>query len=435
MNKTNQIVDLLTNKQNNSIQRRDNLVFVKNEQEFKDILDSTISLSNVYDPLLGNGCEQEKIKELTILNNSVDISKIEEYTKTLESKVDDLYNNVSNQLIQDYQKNENTSANNIIMKNEELLNSHLKEVEKICEQLIDEWKIEILGEVNFKFQQQLIEIDQKQEHKLKVKSLINEDSFLTKRQVKNKNKILTEFEKHRSQITQNYLNKRSDILKKEYDELLKDDKLFELSSGHNWNNFKKITLFISNEIGIINDLEDLLNHQELIRTRNYTKRAILNQHHINGHFKDEKKYLKSLYDLRVKFMYGLGSEIVILKFLIEHYKKLNSLRLRLETLNHPLSNYAVYFDILNRIEKQTQLLAKIETLKYDNYDFNADVILDDLESNITKINEIKHNSNVLNKTKVIKTIIEPKYELELISKDDKVDGVKVYVNDQEILSK
>jgi len=134
-------------------------------------------------------------------------------------------------------------------------------------------------------------------------------------------------------------------------------------------------------------------------------------------------------------MYGLGSEIVILKFLIEHYKKLNSLRLRLETLNHPLSSYAVYFDVLNRIEKQTQLLAKIETLKYDNYDFNADVILDDLESNITKINEIKHNSNVLNKTKVIKTIIEPKYELELISKDDKVDGVKVYVNDQEILSK
>lgn len=71
----------------------------------------------------------------------------------------------------------------------------------------------------------------------------------------------------------------------------------------------------------------------------------------------------------------------------------------------------------------------METLKYDNYDFNADVILDGLEENTTNENQ------VVNKTKVIKTIIEPKYELELNSKDNKFSGVKVFVNDQEITPK
>lgn len=62
-------------------------------------------------------------------------------------------------------------------------------------------------------------------------------------------------------------------------------------------------------------------------------------------------------------MYGLGSEIVILKFLIEHYKTLSELRLKLQELKHPLSSYAVYFDVLNRIEKQTYLLAKVGNFK------------------------------------------------------------------------
>lgn len=429
MNKTNQIVDLLTNKKNDSIQRRDQVVFVKNEKEAKEVLASDISLNDIFNPLLSNDYEQKKIKQLVILNNSIKVNKIEEYTKALENKVDDLYTNVSNQLIEDYQKIQNVNTNEIVTKNEELLNTHLKEVEKICEQIIDEWKIELLGEINFKFEQDLVQIDEMQENKLKAKSLTNEDSFLTRRQVKIKNKIIAEFEKQRTQASQNHLSKRNDILQKERDALLKNNELFELDSNGNWDNFKKIALFISSEIGIINDLEDLLNHQELIRTENYTKRATLNRYRINGHFKDEKNYFKALYDLRVKFMYGLGSEIVILKFLIEHYKTLSELRLKLQELKHPLSSYAVYFDVLNRIEKQTYLLAKVEALKYDNYDFNADVILDGLEENTTNENQ------VVNKTKVIKTIIEPKYELELNSKDNEFSGVKVFVNDQEITPK
>lgn len=138
MNKTNQIVDLLTNKKNDSIQRRDQVVFVKNEQEAKEVLASDISLNDIFNPLLSNDYEQKKIKQLVILNNSIKVNKIEEYTKALENKVDDLYTNVSNQLIEDYQKIQNVNTNEIVTKNEELLNTHLKEVEKICEQIIDE---------------------------------------------------------------------------------------------------------------------------------------------------------------------------------------------------------------------------------------------------------------------------------------------------------
>nr|WP_232500124.1 hypothetical protein [Ureaplasma urealyticum] len=104
MNKTNQIVDLLTNKKNDSIQRRDQVVFVKNEQEAKEVLASDISLNDIFNPLLSNDYEQKKIKQLVILNNSIKVNKIEEYTKALENKVDDLYTNVSNQLIEDYQR-------------------------------------------------------------------------------------------------------------------------------------------------------------------------------------------------------------------------------------------------------------------------------------------------------------------------------------------
>lgn len=446
MNNKKEIVDLVLDQTNNKIFRRDEQLFLKTTE---NNLNGDFKLST--SGILGSNDLNAKIKDLYVLNSQKHLKQIKEYHDDFDKKLTFLYENISNDLVKKHKNINNKNSNVLVNENEVLLNKHTIQTEKICNQIALEWKEDLILDIVAK---QDAELDKEQARFEKEwnKKLAHYNSRLEKAKLNNSTNevmfegneiVLAEKLKRRNEeeiesIYERYEDIKLDAIAKLDEDILKDKKYFEVNEYDNWDNFSFLASFISKEIGIINQLEELLNEQELIRSENYVKRAEVNRLFLNGFYKSDLDYETALYNTRVKFMYGLGAEVSILKYLVYHHELLFKLRQQLKQTNHPLQSYALYIEILDKIKLITQLNTKAESLKSETAWGNeasdlVDLIGDPL--NQTKQQVIYKETKIINNKVVERTVIDPQYEIEIKTNDAQSVNVSAYIGSQKLDTK
>lgn len=445
-------INLSYNKENNSIARFDNKVFLEDENEIEK-LKSTNNL------LFTNGVEfnenhHEQIDELVILSSQQHFEKLQEYHNELNEKLDILYEKICIDAQVSNAKINNRDSSDVVEDNEVLLNRHTTEVEKVCNQVVFEWKNDVIADLNTKYQFEY-EIAKERFQKSIQQNIPNyynrlveaqkQDVEITKVPFKKEEfstyTVLQQDFENQLKIKEQELFKESILaIEKDINEVLSSFELYKVKEQKNWNNYQRIALFISKEIGIIQDLEKLLNEQELIRTENFVGRAELNAAYLNDKYNDKDKYSQALYNARLQLLYTIGSEITILKYLIQHQEILYKIRKLLEDYNHPLSSYAFYNQMLERIKLYTFWRLKAESIKNLDNEYDIEWLINSLGDEYKQTTQIKKevvykNKEVITNNKIQKVFVEPQYNVEVITNDDKNISVGAYIGSQKLDTK
>lgn len=415
------------NSENVSIKRQDGLLF---EQEKPQICPNggNIHVSGVlynnYEPEnvsyydLDYGFEDDKI---LLLNNDIDPSKIKSYVEKLESLVDQYYEEISKDFMDNRIKE---NAVDIVEQNEKWLNLYINNGEKNCYKIFAEWYFKDVKDLIIKKDQDIA--DQKS---------LYQQNIAKFKKTKDIKRITDEHNLKLEKIEQEYFGSLYSRINEIKQNNLKDDQLFNTPSSSE--NFIKLTLALSAQIGVIAELEEIIEIQEQNRVHSMLEIARVNSLKLNNYFSDEKQYLLSLYEKRIGFLSALGLEISVLKFLVDWYNKLVELKTKLVDKNHPLANYATYYDAIKRIKASVRWAAKNKkaldfTGEFDNlYDLIDNSVGETGLSDYEFLEKISATGKETINHITHKTVYQPNYFVNAKVNSSNID-IKAYVNNQKV---
>ncbi|AJQ45250.1 hypothetical protein JM47_01275 [Ureaplasma diversum] len=358
---------------------------------------------------------------IVILNNDIDPAKVKDYADKLETLVDQYYETISKNFMDN---NIKENAVEIVQDNENWLNSFINEGERICYNLFADWYFKDIKDLIINKDQQTAK--EHQVYSQKANKLKNGEDL---------KKLNKEHQDNLEKIERDYFDSVYSRINEIKQKILKDDSLFNSSSSKE--NFIKLTLALSTQIGVISELEEILEVQEQNRVYHMLQIVKINRLKLNNYYGNENQYLAALYEKRINFLSALGLEISVLKFLVDWYTLFIDLKTKLTTKNHPLANYATYYEAIKRIKASVRWAAKNKKAldfddEFDNlYDLIDAGVADSNLSDYEFLQKINASKNEVVTHKAYKTVYQPNYSVNATVNNSNID-LKAYINNQKV---
>ncbi|MCV3753943.1 hypothetical protein [Ureaplasma zalophigenitalium] len=433
MNRTfEKYVELTFDEDQVLLKRNDNQIFKKTEETSEpntpDAFIETNGLNKVHS-------HHDSVAALIINNNEFDVKGIENYRQDIEDKVTQLYEEITSAYLKSKETKKHKKDVPDVINNQKMLNTHIQNVQTVCNHLTFEWDAHLLTDVSHAEFLEVEKAKNKTDKLLKRKlrryyELINDENLdlnfsdinLTPREQKIYDKICRQEEEKTEMLQMEYDEKRNQVIDLTWENLLVHKKNIADTS---FVNSSSIALLISGQFGLINDLEKLLNEQELLRIGLIIKRTKLQREKLNNYYKKTEAYEQDLYALQLEFLKVMGAEITILSAIAKNIDLLQRLLSTLKHGNHPLALYGNYVSMLTKISKIVANSAKNAIISSDNEErFVHEMVLDE-----TGYKNDHEHDEVITNTVYKQTKIIPDYHVNVVTNEPRDLFMNAYINE------